>query len=96
MPLATSINCTFPRFLGHCDSAQGVDIIVRMTEITSHPNDDVVFLQIINSVLMAHWNTHKKRDIGAVHIFIICIVCTMYIHDEYYKYLHFLKTFFKE
>ena len=65
-----------------------------MTEITSHPNDDVVFLQIINSVLMAHWNTHKKRDIGAVHIFIICIVCTMYIHDEYYKYLHFLKTFF--
>ena len=33
---------------------QGVDIIVRMTKITSHLNDDVVFLQIINSVLMAY------------------------------------------
>ena len=26
------------------------------------PNDDVVFLQIINSVLMAYWNIHEKRD----------------------------------
>ena len=78
MPLATSINCTFPRFLGHCDSAQGVDIIVRMTEITSHPNDDVVFLQIINSVLMAYWNIHEKRDS------ICSTTCTTYSIGIYY------------
>ena len=74
MPLATSINCTFPRFLGHCDSAQGVDIIVRMTEITSHPNDDVVFLQIINSVLMAYWNPHKKPDLTNIFIFPLFLI----------------------
>ena len=43
-----------PLFALSLADPQGVDIIVRMTKITSHLNDDVVFLQIINSVLMAY------------------------------------------
>ena len=73
-PPLPSIHCTFCGFLEYCGSPQGVDIIVRMTEITSHPNDDVVFLQIINSVLMAYWNPHKKPDFTNIFIFPLFLI----------------------
>ena len=64
------------------------------------PNDDVVFLQIINSVLMAYWNIHEKRDSicsTTCTRYIIFVYSTKYcLHNIYLiMYLHFLKNFFK-